>query len=255
MPSLPTNFGLLEPRYSDYARSAVAVLPVPFERTTSYGKGTAAGPAAILRASQSMELWDEELQTEAYRQGISTLPPFLPDAFGWRVAETAVGEDTRALALYLPGVDIAADALDDSPAVPDLVRRQLIDLDRRIEWLRRRFASVAVVVDPGRRPPTAEGPGGGQVEGAVVWLRRSGCKPSGSLPNPPPAFEMSLSSVAAGLIRDLGLPQSAELAEPPAGCSWPEPPARLPTLGVRGASASPQGGDEYLRSLRALGYL
>ena len=40
----------------DYASARVAVLPVPFERTTSYGKGTAGGPAAILRASQSMEL-------------------------------------------------------------------------------------------------------------------------------------------------------------------------------------------------------
>jgi agmatinase len=98
MPSLPTNFGLLEPRYSDYARSAVAVLPVPFERTTSYGKGTAAGPAAILRASQSMELWDEELQAEAYRQGIATLPPFLPDAFEM---EPAMAELQRECARHM----------------------------------------------------------------------------------------------------------------------------------------------------------
>ena len=81
MPSLPTNFGLLEADDSDYARSAVAILPVPFERTTSYGKGAAAGPAGILRASQAMELWDEELRAEPYRQGIATLPPFLPEAF------------------------------------------------------------------------------------------------------------------------------------------------------------------------------
>ena len=46
MPSLPNNFGLLEPEASDYETSRVAVLPVPFERTTSYGKGTSAGPAA-----------------------------------------------------------------------------------------------------------------------------------------------------------------------------------------------------------------
>lgn len=82
MPSLPTNYGLLEPGpCCDYETSRVAVLPVPFERTTSYGKGAAAGPAAIIRASQAMELWDEELQGEPYRQGIATLPPFLPEAF------------------------------------------------------------------------------------------------------------------------------------------------------------------------------
>lgn len=81
MPYLPTNFGLLDAADADYDRARVAVLPVPFERTVSYGHGTAAGPAAILRASQSMELWDEELRAEPYRRGIATLPPFAPEAF------------------------------------------------------------------------------------------------------------------------------------------------------------------------------
>ncbi len=81
MPLLPTNFGLLEAESSDYETSRVVVLPVPFERTTSYGKGTTAGPAAIIRASQSMELYDEELQSEPYEQGIATLAPFHPEAF------------------------------------------------------------------------------------------------------------------------------------------------------------------------------
>ena len=81
MPSLPTNFGLLPDELSDYATARVAVLPVPFERTVTYGRGTAAGPAAILRASQAMELWDEELGFEPADLGIATLPPFLPEAF------------------------------------------------------------------------------------------------------------------------------------------------------------------------------
>lgn len=81
MPYLPNNFGLLEADDSDYETSRAVVLPVPFERTTSYGKGTTAGPAAILRASQSMELYDEELDGEPYALGIATLPPFLPEAF------------------------------------------------------------------------------------------------------------------------------------------------------------------------------
>jgi agmatinase len=81
MPSLPTNFGLLFEKDSDYATASVAVLPVPFERTTTYGKGTAAGPAAIIRASQAMELYDEELDAEPYLQGIATVAPFLPEAF------------------------------------------------------------------------------------------------------------------------------------------------------------------------------
>ncbi|KAB2963534.1 MAG: agmatinase [Thermoanaerobaculia bacterium] len=81
MPSLPTNFGLLPDSLSAYPTARVAVLPVPFERTVSYGKGTSAGPAAILRASQAMELYDEELRCEPSEIGIATLPPFLPEAF------------------------------------------------------------------------------------------------------------------------------------------------------------------------------
>jgi agmatinase len=96
MPSLPTNFGLLEADASDFESSRVAVLPVPFERTTSYGKGTAYGPAAILRASQAMELWDEELEGEPYLQGIATLPPFLPEAYDMAEAMAELRAEAKA---------------------------------------------------------------------------------------------------------------------------------------------------------------
>jgi agmatinase len=99
MPFLPMNFGLLPPEQSDYDASLAVVLPVPFERTTSYGKGTAQGPAAILRASQAMELFDEELGIEPAASGIATLPPFLPGAFEMEEALTELqAEAARHLA-------------------------------------------------------------------------------------------------------------------------------------------------------------
>ena len=54
---------------------AVAVLPVPYERSTSWGRGAENGPAALLRASRYVELYDEELRLEPFRVGIETLPP------------------------------------------------------------------------------------------------------------------------------------------------------------------------------------
>jgi len=48
------------------------ILPVPYEQTVSYGRGCAAGPAAILAASVEVELFDEELTSEPYRVGIGT---------------------------------------------------------------------------------------------------------------------------------------------------------------------------------------
>jgi arginase family enzyme len=36
------------------------ILPVPYEKTTSYGKGTKKGPAAVIESSWQLEFWDEE---------------------------------------------------------------------------------------------------------------------------------------------------------------------------------------------------
>ncbi len=51
----------------------VAIIPAPFDQTTSYLPGTRFGPAAILEASRQVEFYDEELGTEPHRIGIATL--------------------------------------------------------------------------------------------------------------------------------------------------------------------------------------
>jgi agmatinase len=76
---LSDNFLGIPPEESTLEKSRIAVLPVPYERTVSYGVGTKNGPAAILEASQYVELYDDELDEEVYRVGIHTLPAWLPD--------------------------------------------------------------------------------------------------------------------------------------------------------------------------------
>jgi agmatinase len=49
------------------------LLPVPWERSVSYGNGTASGPAAILEASSQLEVWDGGM--EVAEAGIYTCPP------------------------------------------------------------------------------------------------------------------------------------------------------------------------------------
>jgi len=68
--------GLNEP-FSDYGKARFAVIPVPYEKTVSYGKGTSRGPRAILDASRYMELYDEELECNTAESGIATLKPVL----------------------------------------------------------------------------------------------------------------------------------------------------------------------------------
>ena len=54
-------------------QSACVILPVPWEATTSYGGGTSNGPAAILKASIQLDLFDFELG-RVYEPGIFMLP-------------------------------------------------------------------------------------------------------------------------------------------------------------------------------------
>lgn len=70
------NFGDIERESSDFEKSKVVILPVPYEATTTYGKGTKEGPKAIIDASQNMELYDEETDSEPYKIGIHTLKEF-----------------------------------------------------------------------------------------------------------------------------------------------------------------------------------
>lgn len=55
----------------------VIVVPFGLEKTVSYGGGTKNGPKEIIKASHQVELFDEELKKEPYKEiGIKTLKPF-----------------------------------------------------------------------------------------------------------------------------------------------------------------------------------
>jgi agmatinase len=77
----PNNFLGLPAPQSEFETARVLVLPIPFEATVSYGGGTAAGPAAIISASQQVELYDREFDREpAMAYGVHTLAALdLPD--------------------------------------------------------------------------------------------------------------------------------------------------------------------------------
>lgn len=68
----PKNFGGLPPELSSRDNSRFILLSVPYEATTTYGKGTKFGPSAIIEASRNMELYDEELGFEPSDRGIHT---------------------------------------------------------------------------------------------------------------------------------------------------------------------------------------
>ena len=95
--SRPRFLGLEE---SDSGPWDIVVLPVPFEMTTSWGEGTEKGPAACIKASSQVELYD------------SLLPDDLPCGLSIHTAE-AWGSEAGTLLEQLDSIrDYAAKWLD-----------------------------------------------------------------------------------------------------------------------------------------------
>src|SRR5512140_2896293 len=93
---VPLNFGGFE-HLRGFDDSKIVVLPVPFERTTSYVAGTRNGPREILLASGQVELWDQQTRSEAFDQGIYTLPELEPAAQDMRGALNKIGRVAASL--------------------------------------------------------------------------------------------------------------------------------------------------------------
>ncbi len=65
---IPKEYGTAE-------KAKVVLLPVPYDGTSTWGKGSDKGPEAFLEASENMELYDIETDTEVYKQGIYLADP------------------------------------------------------------------------------------------------------------------------------------------------------------------------------------
>jgi N1-aminopropylagmatine ureohydrolase len=95
----PLAFGGLQPPSRTFAAARAVVLPVPFERTTSYVPGTRNAPREILLASGQVELWDDEMGTDAHMEQVFTLPELdLPSAD----IDSAIAEIRRVVAGLAP---------------------------------------------------------------------------------------------------------------------------------------------------------
>ncbi len=75
----PIQYLDIDSQFTDFETSAVALLPFPYEGGVSYGIGTAKAPDAVLDASSQLELYDEVIDAEPYRMGITTIDtPVIP---------------------------------------------------------------------------------------------------------------------------------------------------------------------------------
>jgi agmatinase len=65
----------IEEQYAKLDSSKIVLILVPYDSTSTWQKGADKGPEAFLNASENMELYDIETETEVYKQGV-----FLADA-------------------------------------------------------------------------------------------------------------------------------------------------------------------------------
>lgn len=65
--------------YAQLEQSEVVLLPVPYDGTSTYGKGADKGPEAIFDAAENMELYDIETNAEVYKKGIYLSDPVSED--------------------------------------------------------------------------------------------------------------------------------------------------------------------------------
>jgi len=72
---IPHNFCGLSREYSSYENAETVILPVPYDRASTWKRGARRGPRAVIDASRYLELFDIETGREVHRRGIHTARP------------------------------------------------------------------------------------------------------------------------------------------------------------------------------------
>ena len=68
------NFGGIENELAAFESADVLLQPIPYDGTSTWGKGADKGFQVFLEAAENMELYDIETDSEVYKKGIHILP-------------------------------------------------------------------------------------------------------------------------------------------------------------------------------------
>lgn len=71
---MTNNFGGIEDEYADANSAAIYLQNIPYDGTSTWGKGANNGFEAFLDAAENMELYDIETDSEVYTKGVHILP-------------------------------------------------------------------------------------------------------------------------------------------------------------------------------------
>ncbi|WP_185873813.1 agmatinase [Blattabacterium cuenoti] len=75
------TFANIPKKYATMKKSQIVLIPVPYDYTSTWKKGSKKGPNSFLYASKYMELYDIETNSEVYKRGIFIVPPIINSSF------------------------------------------------------------------------------------------------------------------------------------------------------------------------------
>lgn len=74
------TFAGIPQEFAEFENAEVVIIPVPYDGTSTYGKGADKGFEAMMDAAENMELYDIETGTEVYKKGIYVAPAVKEDS-------------------------------------------------------------------------------------------------------------------------------------------------------------------------------
>ena len=89
-----TYAGISE-EFAKLEHAKIVLIPVPYDGTSTWQKGADKGPKAFLEASENMELYDIETDSEVYKNGIYLTEPITVNATPEAMAD-AVHQETKS---------------------------------------------------------------------------------------------------------------------------------------------------------------
>jgi agmatinase len=73
-------FAGIEGDHNSYEKAKILLQSIPYDGTSTWGKGADQGFEAFLDAAENMEIYDIETDSEVYKQGVHIIDPILEDA-------------------------------------------------------------------------------------------------------------------------------------------------------------------------------
>lgn len=88
------NYAGIPDEFAQLETSKIVLIPVPYDGTSTWIKGADKGPEAFLKASENMEVYDIETDSEVYKRGVFLANPITenhsPEAMVNRVHKTVL---------------------------------------------------------------------------------------------------------------------------------------------------------------------